>query len=102
MTKALADITLSIDEGEFVSILGPSGCGKSTILSIVAGIIEQTKGDVLINDQPIDQANLQIGYMLQQDYLFPCKTIINNILICSNVTATIIKETKETGHELLK
>jgi|SRR5690625_829382 len=102
MTKALADITLSIDEGEFVSILGPSGCGKSTILSIVAGIIEQTKGDVLINDQPIDQANLQIGYMLQQDYLFPWKTIINNILIGPKVSGTLSKETKETGLELLK
>ena len=102
MTKALADITFSIDEGEFVSILGPSGCGKSTILSIIAGIVEQTKGDVFINGQPIQQENLQIGYMLQQDYLFPWKTIMENILIGPKVRGTIHTTTEETGLELLK
>src|SRR5690625_2062295 len=102
MTKALADITFSIDEGEFVSILGPRGCGKSTILSIIAGIVEQTKGDVFINGQPIQQENLQIGYMLQQDYLFPWKTIMENILIGPKVRGTIHTTTEETGLELLK
>src|SRR5690625_1510555 len=102
MTKALADITFSIDEGEFVSILGPSGCGKSTILSIIAGIVEQTKGDVFINGQPIQQENLQIGYMLQQDYLFPWKTIMENILIGPKVRGTIDQSTETKGLQLLK
>lgn len=102
MTKALADITFSIAEGEFVSILGPSGCGKSTILSIIAGIVEQTKGDVFINEESIDKAELKIGYMLQQDYLFPWKTIMENILIGPKVSRIINDETKKTGHDLLK
>lgn len=102
MTKALENITLSIAEGEFVSILGPSGCGKSTILSIVAGIVEHTKGEVLIKGKPIQQDTLQIGYMLQQDYLFPWKTIMENILIGPKVRGTIDQSTETKGLQLLK
>src|SRR5690625_4382637 len=80
ITKALDHIHLSIKQGEFVSILGPSGCGKSTLLSIIAGIVQQTRGDIFLHNQPIKQETLSIGYMLQQDYLFPWKTIMENIL----------------------
>lgn len=64
-TKALDRISLSIEEGEFIALLGPSGCGKSTILSIIAGIIKQTKGNVLVNNRAIHDSPLGIGYMLQ-------------------------------------
>ncbi|MEC5424884.1 ABC transporter ATP-binding protein [Virgibacillus sp. C22-A2] len=80
-TKALDDINLSIKEGEFVALLGPSGCGKSTILSIIAGIMKQTAGNVLLQQKTIKDSELAIGYMLQQDYLFPWKTIISNVLL---------------------
>lgn len=80
-TKAIDRLSFAVKEGEFVSILGPSGCGKSTILSIVARIIKQSEGTVLLKDQPIEDSPLAIGYMLQQDYLFPWKTIIDNVLI---------------------
>jgi NitT/TauT family transport system ATP-binding protein len=81
MTDALEDISLSIEEGEFISFLGPSGCGKSTLLSIIAGLIQPTEGHVLINGKQISNQDASIGYMLQQDYLFPWKTIEENILI---------------------
>lgn len=100
-TKALDDINLSVKEGEFVSLLGPSGCGKSTILSIIAGIIMQTAGDVRLQQQPISDSKLAIGYMLQQDYLFPWKTIINNVLLGPKIYNTNTKETKEKAMELL-
>src|SRR5699024_9325799 len=74
-TKALDDVSFSINAGEFVALLGPSGCGKTTILSIIAGIIQQTAGDVLLNNEPAHRSKIKIGYMLQQDYLFPWKTI---------------------------
>src|SRR5690625_15372 len=80
-TKALEDISFSVTEGEFISIIGPSGCGKSTILSIVARIKEQTEGQIYIQVQELMHSSVQIGYMLQQDYLFPWKTIIDNILL---------------------
>ncbi|KSU83581.1 MULTISPECIES: ABC transporter ATP-binding protein [Fictibacillus] len=80
-TTALEDITLSVSEGEFVSFLGPSGCGKSTLLSIISGLIQPTNGTVSLKNQLITQPHAKIGYMLQQDYLFPWKTIKDNILV---------------------
>jgi len=77
----LEDISLFIEEGEFISFLGPSGCGKTTLLSIVAGLIEPTEGNVTIHNKPIKDVLTQIGYMLQHDYLFPWKTIKENVLM---------------------
>ncbi|WP_164668298.1 ABC transporter ATP-binding protein [Virgibacillus doumboii] len=101
-TKALDNISFSVNEGEFVALLGPSGCGKSTILSIIAGIIEQTAGSVHLNQQPLSKSDLAIGYMLQQDYLFPWKTIINNVLIGPKIVNDQTKETKEKALTLLE
>lgn len=103
-TKALNNISFSVKEGEFTSLLGPSGCGKSTLLSIIAGIIKQTTGDVQLNQQPLDKLNksdLAIGYMLQQDYLFPWRTIIDNVLLGPKIGNDLTKETKEKAFALL-
>src|SRR5699024_5456930 len=75
-TKSLNNISFSIKENEFIALLGPSGCGKSTVLSILAGIMDQTEGHILINQKPIHQSQVNIGYMHQEDYLFPWKKII--------------------------
>lgn len=101
-TKAIENISCSIREGEFVSILGPSGCGKSTVLSIIAGIIKPTKGTVLLKNKPLEDHKFAIGYMLQQDYLFPWKTIIENVLIGPKIANTISQEIKEQGLQLLE
>lgn len=100
-TKALNDISFSVKEGEFVSLLGPSGCGKSTILSIIARIFKQTEGHVLIKGQNITDSELAIGYMLQQDYLFPWKTIIDNVLLGPKIQKANIESNREKGLELL-
>ncbi|SFA91921.1 NitT/TauT family transport system ATP-binding protein [Lentibacillus halodurans] len=100
-TKALDDISFTVKEGEFVALLGPSGCGKSTILSIIAGIIRHTAGEVYVNGQPLHKAELDIGYMLQQDYLFPWKTIIDNILIGPKIRHNQSKATRERALGLL-
>ncbi|MEJ9280400.1 MULTISPECIES: ABC transporter ATP-binding protein [Ureibacillus] len=81
-TEALRDIHLTIEEGEFVSFIGPSGCGKTTLLSIIAGLFQPTYGNVFIENQQVyGNKELSIGYMLQQDYLFPWKTIEENITL---------------------
>ncbi|USK35180.1 ABC transporter ATP-binding protein [Bacillus sp. F19] len=80
-TTALEDISLSVREGEFISFLGPSGCGKTTVLSIIAGLFPPTEGSVTLSDQLIKGPHPKIGYMLQQDYLFPWKTVKENVLL---------------------
>ncbi|HLR52400.1 MAG TPA: ABC transporter ATP-binding protein [Candidatus Avamphibacillus sp.] len=101
-TKALSNVSFSLNEGEFISLLGPSGCGKSTILSIVAGIMKHTSGDVLLNDKPISDNELEIGYMLQQDYLFPWKTIMENILIGPKINKENLESVKPRALNLLR
>jgi len=100
-TPALLDISLSIEEGEFVSILGPSGCGKTTLLSIIAGIIKPTMGTVRLENELISIEDKKTGYMLQQDYLFPWKTIEENILLGLKLTGQLNEETKKRTLNLL-
>ncbi|WP_409251736.1 ABC transporter ATP-binding protein [Bacillus sp. SCS-153A] len=80
-TTALENISLTVTEGEFVSFLGPSGCGKTTLLSIIAGLIKPSSGTVKLEGDSLEKSSHKIGYMLQQDYLFPWKTIEENILL---------------------
>jgi len=98
---ALKDIHFTVDEGEFISLLGPSGCGKTTLLSIIAGLIKPTNGEVLIQGNRIDHTSSSIGYMLQQDYLFPWKTIEENIFIGLKILNILNEETKAYALNLL-
>lgn len=77
--EALKNLSFSIKKGEFVSIVGPSGCGKTTILSLIAGLLEPTKGEILLEGEKIKGAN--IGYMFQRDHLFEWRNIYKNILL---------------------
>ena len=61
---ALDGVSLSVAQGELVSIVGPSGCGKSTLLSIVAGLEQPTHGSIEVNGKEITRVSSQIAYML--------------------------------------
>lgn len=99
---ALYDISLEIEEGEFVTFLGPSGCGKTTLLSIIAGLLQPTEGTVELEGKPVSAADNDIGYMLQQDYLFPWKTIEQNIQLGLKLNKRLNEETKKYTLNLLK
>lgn len=99
---ALSDVSLAVREGEFVSFLGPSGCGKTTLLSIIAGLIEPTSGSVTLENNPVKKAGNKIGYMLQQDYLFPWKTISENILLGLKLTNRLTAKRKAHTLSLLE
>lgn len=77
--EALRNLTFFIKKGEFVSIVGPSGCGKTTILSLIAGLLEPTSGEILLDGEKVKGAN--IGYMFQRDQLFEWRSIYKNILL---------------------
>jgi len=95
-TKALQSISFNVLEGEFVSIVGPSGCGKSSLLSIIAGLLTECSGEVLVTD------NMAVGYMLQKDYLFEWRTIWQNTLLGLEVQNILTEEKKDYVTNLLK
>ncbi|KKI88866.1 spermidine/putrescine ABC transporter ATP-binding protein [Bacillus sp. SA1-12] len=101
-TVALEDIKLNVEEGEFVSFLGPSGCGKTTLLSIIAGLIRPVEGSVKIANKIITKPDPIIGYMLQQDYLFPWKTIEENVTVGLKIIGQKTEETTTNTLSLLK
>lgn len=76
--KALDQVNLSMNEGEFVCILGPSGCGKSTLLNIVAGFIKHTNGHVSIRDEIIAGPGPDRLVVFQEDALFPWLNVDEN------------------------
>ncbi len=80
-TKALEDISFTVNSGEFIAIVGPSGCGKSTLLSMIAGLIFPEIGSILLNGAPIASEKSRIGYMLQKDHLFEWRNVLSNILL---------------------
>lgn len=84
-TLALKDINFSVYEKEFVAIVGPSGCGKTTILSLIAGILQPSTGNIYLDGKDINEKkkskDVDIGYMFQRDQLFDWRTIWKNVTI---------------------
>src|SRR3984893_18876785 len=72
---ALDRVDLQARRGEFVSIVGPSGCGKSTLLYIVAGLMQASDGQVLVEGKPIDGPDPDRGLVLQNSSIFPWRTV---------------------------
>lgn len=79
ITNALSEINLTIQPGEFVSIVGTSGCGKSTILRLIAGLIPPTSGTISLGDKPIQGAGPERGMVFQKPTLFPWLTVEKNV-----------------------
>ena len=79
--EALKNISFSMEEKSFVSIVGPSGCGKSTILNILAGLETPTAGKVYLDDTEVVGTSERIGYMPQRDQLFGWRTIWGNVTL---------------------
>lgn len=81
IVRAVENVSLDIQQGEFVTVVGPSGCGKSTVLNILAGLYPPSSGEILIEGKPVSGLNPEIGYITQQDNLLPWRTLRNNVLL---------------------
>lgn len=105
--KALKDVSIDINDGEIVCLVGPSGGGKSTLIRSLAGIEKCDKGEIFIDDEPLDLSNKnqrnKIGFVFQHFNLFPHLTVLENITLSP---IKVFNEDKESANkkalELLK
>ena len=99
--EALRDISFQMEEGEFLSIVGPSGCGKSTLLSLIAGLERPTAGKILVDGEAVRAPTPKVGFMPQQDQLFPWQTIWANVTLAPAIRHENTPETQDRVRELL-
>src|SRR5689334_12258962 len=76
---AVKDVSLSIGEGEFVSIVGPTGCGKSTLLNVAAGLLKPSSGTLRVFGEPLAGINRRAGYIFQAEALMPWRSALANV-----------------------
>lgn len=98
---ALDNVSFSVKEGEFVSIVGSSGCGKTTLLNIIAGVIPVDEGQVLLRGELVQSVRRNVGYTFQQATLLPWRTIRANVELGLELRAIPAIERRERAQELL-
>lgn len=99
--EALNNLSMQIKEGEFVSIIGPSGSGKSTLFNIISGLETPTSGDIYLDGESIINTRGHVGYMPQNDYLLPWRTIIDNVILGMEIKGFNKKEAREKASNYL-
>jgi NitT/TauT family transport system ATP-binding protein len=80
LLSALEDFDLSIAPGEFCAIVGPTGCGKSTTLGLIAGLARPQAGEVTLFDKKVDGVDRRVGFVFQQDAVFPWRDVLGNVM----------------------
>jgi NitT/TauT family transport system ATP-binding protein len=99
---ALSDITFSISDGEFISVVGPSGCGKSTLLKILAGLLTPSEGVATLSGSPIRGARRDIGVVFQTPVLFPWRTVLQNVLLPADVQRLDKEKMRQRAMDLIR
>ncbi|MGL4406017.1 MAG: ABC transporter ATP-binding protein, partial [Notoacmeibacter sp.] len=96
--EVLSDINLTIEQGEFISIIGHSGCGKSTLLNLIAGLTQVTSGVVLLENKEVNEPGPERAVVFQNHSLLPWLTVYENVnLAVSKVFAGL--KTKAERHD---
>jgi ABC-type nitrate/sulfonate/bicarbonate transport system ATPase subunit len=99
--EVLRDLSLAVQEGEFVAILGPSGSGKSTALAILTGGTRASAGEVLVDGEPATPADGRFAYMPQSDALLPWRRVLDNATLGLEVRGVPRREARERVLPLL-
>jgi NitT/TauT family transport system ATP-binding protein len=104
VTTALEGISLDIARGEFVSLIGPSGCGKSTLLRIIGDLTGPTRGEVIVNGKPADQArrDRDYGMVFQAPVLFEWRTVEDNVKLPLEVMGASAERRSQRAAEMLQ
>jgi NitT/TauT family transport system ATP-binding protein len=102
-TVAVEDVSLNISKGEFVAVVGPSGCGKSTLLLMLAGLVEPTSGEIVIDGKNLDGPRPgEISVVFQEYTLLPWKTTVENIAFPLELAGVGKEERISRAEELVK
>ena len=99
--EMIRNLSFSVNDGEFISIIGASGCGKSTIFRLINGLEKPDNGKIFIDERPIEQQKNYSSYMPQRDLLFPWRTIEKNICIPMEIQNKNKKEMHEKETAML-
>jgi NitT/TauT family transport system ATP-binding protein len=99
--EVIRNVSVNVAASEFISILGPSGCGKSTLLMMLAGLVEQTEGEILLNDELVTGPRREIGVVFQQPVLLPWRTVLDNVLFPIELLRLPRRKYKQRAMELL-
>jgi NitT/TauT family transport system ATP-binding protein len=83
--EALADVTLSVAGGEFLTLIGRSGCGKSTLLSMIAGLLAPTTGEISIDGMPVTEPRRDVAMVFQQPALLPWRSVEANVMLPAEI-----------------
>jgi NitT/TauT family transport system ATP-binding protein len=102
VVTAVCNVDLTVAAGEFVMLVGPSGCGKSTLLNMASGIFAPTSGQVSYDGRPVAGYNLRVGYMTQNDHLFPWRTVAGNIAVPLEIRGLTKKAINDRVEPLLE
>jgi NitT/TauT family transport system ATP-binding protein len=99
---ALRDVSFTIGEGEFVSIVGPSGCGKTSLLKLALGLQLVTSGEICLDGKTISGPSRDVGMVFQAPVLLPWRTIIDNVLLPADIAGTRESASLSRANELLR
>jgi NitT/TauT family transport system ATP-binding protein len=98
---AVRDLNMTVEQGEFVAVVGPTGCGKSTTLSLASGLEEVTEGEVLVGGAPVSGIGNKVGFVFQQDAVFPWRSVLSNVMAGPRFRGVPKAEAKERARSWL-
>jgi NitT/TauT family transport system ATP-binding protein len=98
---ALQDLSFEIQDGEFICLVGPSGCGKSTLLKILGGLLKRTSGSARIGERSLDGPGPDIGFVFQAPTLLPWRTVLENVLLPTEIRRLPVAQFRPKAMELL-
>ena len=98
---AVSDVSLEVMPGEFVVFVGPSGCGKTTLMRMTAGLAYPTRGEVLLEGRPVTKVSSEIGFVTQDNKLYPWMTMLDNVAFPLKARGVKRGERQERAMDLL-
>jgi NitT/TauT family transport system ATP-binding protein len=98
---AIANVSLTVADGEFLSVVGPTGCGKSTILNMIAGLLTPSEGSVSIFGEALQGLNRQVGYLFQADAVMPWRDVLGNVVTGLDIRGVPETERNRLGRDWL-